>query len=250
MKKTFVMGIVWTAVIACVISFTATVNFLASKNTVNRIDNSYTKDEENINEQVASYLTNQSSIRTNPLASLDNNEIASKINDKKDVVENNMKNQMKNEEEIDAEELNSMEDINSVESLNSNIKSFIRPVKGEILNPLSTDELVYSKTLKEWNIHKGTDYKAQLGDEVYAIRDGKIKEIGFNYIYGNYIIIEFKDGYEGLYSNITVLDALSVGESLSQGQIIGYIAESFGFEVAEETHLHFELKKNGEYLSI
>ena len=53
-----------------------------------------------------------------------------------------------------------------------------------------------------------------------------------------------------MYANVTVLDALSVGDTLEKGQIIGYLAESYGFESADETHLHFELKKDEKYIEI
>jgi len=249
LKKNFIIGSVWTAVVVGVISFVTTVHFL-DKNSNDSQADKIDRDVSRNNQQVV-YETNQSSIRTNDLANLDKNTVASKI-DK--VIENNINNQIKNEEIIDAEELLLIEELEKSEEEaiveTANITSFVKPINGEIINPLSVEELVYSKTLKEWNVHKGTDYEAQLGDEVYAIRKGIIKEINFNYIYGDYIVIEFDGGFEALYSNITVFDALKVGDVLEQGQVIGYVAESFGFEVEEKTHLHFELKRDGEYISI
>ena len=155
----------------------------------------------------------------------------------------------KKNEEVEklAEELIDIEE--SLNTVNPKVTSFIKPVKGDVLKELSVEGLVYSKTLNEWNVHFGTDYKAKLGDEVYAIKDGKIKDIDFSYKYGNYIVIEHDDGYESLCANITVLDALEEGNLLQQGQLIGYVAESFGFEAADETNLHFELKKDSKYLS-
>ena len=104
--------------------------------------------------------------------------------------------------------------------------------------------------MQEWNIHTGTDYKAKIGEEVYAVRSGKIIEVNSDYIYGEYVRIQHDDGYESLYANITVLDALEKGKEIKQGQLIGYVAESYGFEAADDTHLHFELIKNDKYLSI
>lgn len=258
MKNSFIIGIVWTAVIIGVISFGATVFFLDNNNVAGQ--NIGASESNGEKEQQSAYITDETSIRTNNLANLNDNEIAeiglTQINNitsnssKKDI-----KNNKDNSDKIDDEMLNNMDEWLAnedeiLETTSSNVNSFIRPVKGDVLNPLSVDELVYSKTLQEWNIHVGTDYKAQLGDEVYAIRNGKITEINFNQKYGDYIVIEHDDGYESLYANITVLDALKVGDNLKQGQTIGYVAESFGFEVAEVTHLHFELRKNGEYISI
>lgn len=236
MKRGFIIGIVWIAVITCIISFGATVYFLDNNSNRNEIE----KFEEGLVDSQKSkevYQTNQSSVRTNTLVNLGNKENKSE-----------KKNKKSEDLERVADEIVDWED--SLDSITSKASSFIKPVKGEVLKELSTENLVYSNTLKEWNIHYGTDYKAKLGDEVYSIRDGKIKEINFNYEYGDYIVIEHDDGYESLCANITVLDALEEGTLLQQGQLIGFVAESFGFEAADETHLHFELKKDGKYFSI
>ncbi|MBO5142481.1 MAG: M23 family metallopeptidase [Clostridia bacterium] len=257
MKNSFIIGIVWTAIIVCLVSFTVTVFFwddtahIESENVLNS-----QKDAE---KQIINYETNESSIRTNDFFSLNkesNLENLMKVeNEKTGKIKDNSKDktsQIKEEIEefIDVDIANEEKEIESLETASNNTKSFIKPVKGNVIKPLATNELIFSKTLNEWNIHNGVDYEAKLGDEVYAIRDGKIKKIDFDYIYGNYIIIEHDDGYESLCSNITVLDALQIGDNLKQGDVIGYVAESFGFEAAEDTHVHFELKKNGVYNSI
>lgn len=222
MKRTHIIGIVWGAITVCLVSFGATVFFLDDDLNREKIDNGNLKDDSYANSNFV-YSTDESSVRTNELAFLPEEEKNNKLE-------------------------KSVESIN--QNMTKNINSFIRPVKGEILNPFSTTELIYSKTLQEWKIHNGTDYKAMLGSEVYATADGKIKEIKFDYEYGKRLVLEHNDGFESSYSNITALDVLKVGDTVKQGQIIGYVAESFGFEVAEETHLHFELKKEEKYISI
>lgn len=236
MKRGFIIGIVWTALMTCLIAFGATVFFLENNSSENSIENFEGAMVENSKTQEV-YQTNQSSIRTNNLANLDDKE----KNEEK-------KNEKSEKIEKISEEIIDLED--SLDIVSNKVSTFIRPINNEILKPLSIKELVYSKTLNEWNVHFGTDYKAKLGDEVYAIRDGKIKDINFSYEYGDYIIIEHDDNCESLCANITVLDALKIGDKVEQGQLIGYVAESFGFEVADETHLHFELKKDDKYISI
>lgn len=262
-RKTFIIGLVWTAIIVGIVSFGATVLFLEA-------DARKSKKElvEQENKEIEMiYETDQTAIRTNQLASLEGeketanfsnqqgeketqnfpNQQAEERNSfpqktsQQEVVEENQKEQTERREESEED---------AVESMNSTGKSFIRPVKGDVLRPFSPNELIYSNTLQEWNIHKGTDYKAKIGEEVVAIRDGAIKEVSNNDLYGEYIIIDHGEGLESLYANITVLDALKPGNTVKQGQLIGYVAESFGFEVAEETHLHFELKNSTEYLSL
>ena len=240
LKRSFTIGLVWTGITVCVMSFGFTVflieNSARSKNIEKKNEIQNSKKE---------YLTNETSIRTNELASLDRKEPDEKAekevqekritNDKMNVI----KNAKTNEEEVEG-----------VEIISLNANDFIKPVKGEILNPLSIDNLAFSKTLNEWRVHTGVDYMAHIGYAVYAVCNGIIKEINFDQAYGNYIVIEHEEGYKSMYSNITVLSNLKVGDEIKKGEIIGYIAESFGFESAEETHLHFELKKDKKYIAI
>ena len=228
MRNAFIFGVVWLAIIVGIVSFGVTLFFLD--------DNSKQGEASSVTQNVRSdenyvYETNQTAIRTNEMAYLGGAYSS-----------NNSKNES-------YEKVKNRKD-ESVETIGKNSNFFIRPVKGGILNPFSPNELIYSKTLAEWNIHQGTDYKAKIGEEVVAIDNGKIKQVDKNDKYGEFIVIEHTNGYESLYANLTVLDALKEGSSVEKGQLIGYVAESFGFEVAEETHLHLEVKKDGKYLSI
>ncbi len=262
MKRIYIIGAVWSAIIIALISFVATIYFLNNGSKKSISNNLYGETKNDKKEIV--YLTNESSIRTNNFAKAENkvtinnkdtnqNKSTSKKNEKIVIDDEDINNIFMNDElnYYENEELKSLEsNEESVESIGKNINPFVRPVKGEVLKPLSVDELVFSKTLQEWNIHTGTDYKAKIGEEVYAVRSGKIIEVNSDYIYGEYVRIQHDDGYESLYANITVLDALEKGKEIKQGQLIGYVAESYGFEAADDTHLHFELIKNDKYLSI
>lgn len=232
MKNSFIMGVVWVSVIALVLSFCFTIFFLEGAFFAES-ESSFLEDADN--ETKISYITDESSIRTNDLAQLEKNNVF-----QEDEVSVN---------KFNAEEKEKSESGEVIES-DVKIQSFFKPVQGEVIKEMATEELVYSKTLNEWTIHNGIDYKANLGQEIFSVADGKITEINFNYKYGDYIIIEHDNDYESLYANITVLDALKVGDYVEKGQIIGYLAESFGFEAADETHLHFELKNDGKYIEI
>lgn len=123
--------------------------------------------------------------------------------------------------------------------------SFIKPVEGEILKGFAKDTLLYSETLGEWTTHLGIDIKADKTSVVKAAEQGKIKSIKNDPRYGLSIIIEHSDGYETLYSNLLSTEFVQVGEEVKQGQSIGTVGNTATFEIADQSHLHFEIIKDG-----
>lgn len=89
--------------------------------------------------------------------------------------------------------------------------------------------------------HNGIDFGSGRGTEIYAAGDGKVILSEFNSSFGNYIVIEHKDGQSSAYAH---LDRLSVskGDVVSKGQLIGY-SGSTGRSTGP--HLHYEVRTNG-----
>lgn len=127
--------------------------------------------------------------------------------------------------------------------------TFIKPLEGEIIVEYANENLVYSKTLKEWVTHNGIDIKGEKASVVKAASDGKIKFIKNDPRYGITVVIEHKNGYESIYSNLLTAEFVKEGEKIKQGQTIGTVGNTAVFEIAEESHLHFEILKDGKYLN-
>lgn len=123
--------------------------------------------------------------------------------------------------------------------------TFIKPVEGEKIKEYSKDNLIYSNTLEEWTTHLGVDYASQKTDIVKAAADGKIKSIKNDPRYGLTVVIEHSNGFESIYSSLLTAEFVSVGEEVKQGQTIATVGNTATFEIADETHLHFEIKKDG-----
>ncbi|MCL2109735.1 MAG: M23 family metallopeptidase [Oscillospiraceae bacterium] len=124
----------------------------------------------------------------------------------------------------------------------------VMPVEGEVGNPFSNGELVKSKTLGVWKTHDGIDIVAPLGTPVMAMTSGVVDEVYSDPLWGICVVIDHGDGiiasYFGLDKNVTV----SVGQEVGSGDVIGAVGDTAEIEIAEGPHLHFGVRKNGEWV--
>ncbi|MDO5557854.1 MAG: M23 family metallopeptidase [Clostridia bacterium] len=147
----------------------------------------------------------------------------------------NINNTINEEDNIESEENDVQNQINP---------TFIIPVEGETIKEFATDSLVYSETLQEWVTHKGIDIKADKTTMVKAACDGKVKSIKNDPRYGVTAVIEHSNGFETVYSNLLTAEFIVEGEEVTQGQSIGTVGNTATFEIADPTHLHFEILQN------
>lgn len=125
---------------------------------------------------------------------------------------------------------------------------FSFPVQGEMAKEFAREKLVFSETLQEWVAHNGIDIKAERTTVVKAAEEGTVKSIKNDPRYGLTIIIEHRDGYKTIYSNLLTTEFVTEGDSVTKGQSLGTVGNSAIFEISDEPHLHFELLKDEEYL--
>ena len=232
-----------------VLSFVVTISIAG-----NKANNKIVKDDmQNINE--FAYKKDESSIRINP------DSIKSAEADIEEKIEITMQKTAVKTDENEAEKVNNIEEKKTIEVNNSKgeektievnvvpIKkevSFIHPIEGEIILEFAKDKLVYSNTLEEWITHNGVDIKGDEAMPVKASADGKIKDKKFDPRYGNTIIIEHDDGYKSVYSNLSTLDLVEIGQDVKQGDIISGVGQGYGFEVDEGPHVHYEVWRDTE----
>jgi len=88
-----------------------------------------------------------------------------------------------------------------------------------------------------YKFHNGIDIAAYYGAPIRAALDGIVAASGDNgkYAYGQWLVIKHDNGLTTLYAHLSA-KAASVGQSVSQGQVIGYEG-STGYVTGP--HLHF-----------
>lgn len=126
-------------------------------------------------------------------------------------------------------------------------KVYVRPTGKEILNPFSGEVPVYSKTFGDYRTHNGTDYKAKQGSEVKSIASGVVSEVRIDDIFDTVVVVDHGSGIIAYYCGVSPKETIQAGSNLSEGDVIGTLTEILG-ESAEQSHFHFEVKKNGNYV--
>ncbi len=127
--------------------------------------------------------------------------------------------------------------------------SFIAPVSGEITKDFATDTLIYSNTLEEWTTHTGIDIKADKTTVVMASEEGIVESIKNDPRYGLTITISHSDGFKTVYSNLLTTEFVAEGDKVEKGETIATVGETASFEIADESHLHFEMYKDEEIVN-
>lgn len=143
---------------------------------------------------------------------------------------------------------------NTVTQTNSNVEektetkkvelNFEKPVDGDIVKDFAIDSLVYSDTLQEWTTHTGIDIKADKTTVVKSAEAGIVKTIKNDPRYGLSITVEHENGFQTVYSNLLTSEFVVEGEKVEKGQSLGTVGNTAAFEIADESHLHFEILKD------
>ena len=130
------------------------------------------------------------------------------------------------------------------------LPTFSLPVSGEISMDFSDSVPVFSQTMNDYRTHLGVDISASLGDEVLAVADGVITNVWDDPFMGTCVSIEHTGNAVSIYKNLDpeVNDGIVIGASVKSGDIIGAVGESAMNEIAEEPHLHYELKVDGTHV--
>lgn len=121
-----------------------------------------------------------------------------------------------------------------------------KPVMGEILVDYAVDELVYSRTLREYCTHPGIDIECPIGSEVKAAMAGTIESIEEDPLMGIVITMDHGNGLKTLYANLSTKDMVQEGQQIAEGQTISGVGRTAICEIADAPHLHFEVIKDGE----
>jgi murein DD-endopeptidase MepM/ murein hydrolase activator NlpD len=123
---------------------------------------------------------------------------------------------------------------------------------GQFLFPLASYKYVSSDygprnapTAGASTFHKGIDFAAAYGTDIYAAYDGEVAAASYSGAMGNYIMIDHGDGLYTVYEHCSAL-YVQKGDKVVMGQTIAAVGST---GISTGNHLHFGVRRNGEYTS-
>ena len=128
--------------------------------------------------------------------------------------------------------------------------TFVIPCDGGVLSAASLTVPVYSMTMNDHRTHTGVDIAAPVGSPVVSCADGVVTGVFEDPMMGVTVEVDHGGEVTSVYKNLSpeTLSDVTVGVTVSAGDVIGAVGNTALIECEEEAHLHFELKVNGEYV--
>ncbi len=106
---------------------------------------------------------------------------------------------------------------------------YLLPVLGQISRKFSEE-------------HKGIDIAAPMYSPVISAAGGKVVSVGWDSLYGNYIVIEHSKNYKTFYGHLHSI-LVKFGDVVSAGKIIGSLGST---GKSTSPHLHYEVIFQGQ----
>jgi len=128
-------------------------------------------------------------------------------------------------------------DFTRLQEINGDL--FIWPVRGAVTSGYGWRRDPFNRNRRQF--HNGIDIRGNIGTPVRAAMAGRVSRVGWDNVYGNYIIINHHSGYRTLYGHLNVIRTRT-GAFVSQGERIGDVGNT---GQSTGPHLHFTVYRNG-----
>lgn len=124
-------------------------------------------------------------------------------------------------------------------------ETFSLPLEAGIAKAYSNGEMVQSKTMGDWRVHNGVDFKGTVGDAVKAINNGVVKAVYDDVLWGTIVEIDHGQGMIAKYCGLGKGSTPEVGEKVKINDRVGNLG-TIPIESADDVHLHLEILQDGK----
>lgn len=122
----------------------------------------------------------------------------------------------------------------------------VLPFGTDMVKDYSDGKPVFQSTLMDWRVHNGVDFGGRAGDGVKAAKKGTVTDVVTDEEWGTAVEIAVSSTVTLRYCGLAEKTAVAKGDSVEAGEVIGSLG-TVPCESADGSHLHFEVKENGEY---
>ncbi|MCL2185485.1 MAG: M23 family metallopeptidase [Treponema sp.] len=116
---------------------------------------------------------------------------------------------------------------------------FIWPLQGALTSYYGYRRDPFNPSRRQF--HDGIDISGRVGTPVRAAMAGRVGWVGWDNVFGNYVIINHHSGYRTLYGHLSVIRTRT-GAYVAQNERIGDVGNT---GLSTGPHLHFTVFKNG-----
>ncbi|WP_207645532.1 M23 family metallopeptidase [Marvinbryantia formatexigens] len=119
------------------------------------------------------------------------------------------------------------------------------PAAGTVLMDYNMNNTVYFKTLNQYKYNPALIISSEAGNPVVASAKGIVESIGVNEETGTTLKLNLGNNYSLVYGQLKEL-AVSEGDVVEQGQLLGYVSEPTRYYCEEGSNLYFQMQKDGQ----
>jgi len=126
---------------------------------------------------------------------------------------------------------------------------FALPIEsGNVIKDYTMDTLVWSSTLKQYQVHGGIDYAGEENASVLSVYDGTVTSVTYDALNGHKVCVDHGGGLVTEYSSLSE-PVVAEGQKVYKGSKLATISTSSTKEMSDGAHLHFAVTLNGQIVS-
>ena len=117
------------------------------------------------------------------------------------------------------------------------------PLRGNVILDYSMESTIYFPTLDQYKCNPGLVIQGDVSTPVVAPANAKVQEIGSNEEIGSYVVLNMGNNYTAICGQLKELQVVE-NEYVTEGQVLGYVAEPTKYYSIEGSNVFFELTLN------
>lgn len=129
-------------------------------------------------------------------------------------------------------------------SLFDDSQEMIWPVSGQIVMDYSVETGIFDRTLEQYRTNDSICISAPMGTDVMAASDGTVTAITKDKVDGVTVELDHGNGWRTTYSQLQDNLAVSEGQAVYRGDVIGKVGKPTGYSSALDCHLDFSVFKD------